>query len=594
MKPIVKRWLAALAVVSVSSVAFLGGSTVVTNSPGGFNAGLKRVVGSGDTAGGLLRLGSALPCDSLDPAKTFDPWCAVVHRTYSRTLLAFAGKPGEEGITVVPDLIQDMPEVDESLQVWTFKFRSDVYWQDGKPVTSFDMRRAVERLFDDSLQSPVPLETLCLFSTCSSGKPDYLGPYVSGNAQLPAISTPDAQTITFTLARPFSDFANLLATPQFAPIQLSRDDALRASGATYESSPSSSGPFAITIEQSDTLYSLTRNEAWTQESDHIRIPKVDSMSWKVFPDQDSTDNALINGEIDVKLDSGLAPASRDAMLADESQRALIDNPKLGFVNFLLVSPMSAPLDRVPCRDAIFYALDKADLQLIRGGSATTSVAHSLSSPTLLGYQEDYNPFPSGSAETGNIAKAKASLSSCGYPDGFQTKMAYVNLGIGQEIFDSVQKSLARVGIVVDPVKYENFAEYLTTGIGSPENISSNRIGLASTGWGPDYSSALSYWGPIADGRKIKPASNQNYAELDNEEINLLLDELAATSDPETLANINQKIELLVMNEAVYLPYAVDQIVLYRPERLTNVYVQQALGSQYDIVNVGKREEMSDK
>jgi peptide/nickel transport system substrate-binding protein len=216
----------------------------------------------------------------------------------------------------------------------------------------------------------------------------------------------------------------------------------------------------------------------------------------------------------------------------------------------------------------------------------------LSSPTVLGYDEKYNPFPSGSDDTGNIVKAKASLSSCGYPDGFQTKMAYMTLGIGQEIFDSVQKSLARVGIVVDPVKYENFSEYLTTGIGSPENISSNGIGLASTGWGPDYASALSYWGPIADGRKIKPASNQNYAELDNEEINGLLDELATTSDANKTASISKKIESLVMNEAVYLPYAVDQMVLYRPERITNVYVQQALGSQFDIVNMGKREEIS--
>ena len=592
MKPILKRWLVVLTVVSVSSLALLGGSTVVTNSPGDFNAGLKRVVGGGDTPGGLLRLGSSVPCDSLDPAKTFDPWCAVVHRTYSRTLLAFAGKPGDEGLTVVPDLIQDMPEVDQAMTTWTFKLRNDVFWQDGSPVTSFDMRRSVERLFDDSLQSPVPAETLCLFSTCTSGKPDYLGPYVGGNQALPSISTPDAQTITFSLSRPFSDFPNLLATPQFAPVQTARDDTLRASGSTYESDPASNGPFVLKIEEPKALYSFTRNQYWSQASDSIRIPRVDSMSWKVFADQDSTDNALLNGEIDLKLNNGLAPATRDAVLADAKQRALVDNPKLGFVNFLVVSPMSAPLDRVPCRDAIFYALDKTDLQRIRGGSATTAIANSLSSPTVLGYDETYDPFPTGSDGTGNLAKAKASLSSCGYPDGFQTKMTYVSLGIGQEIFDSVQKSLARVGIVVDPVKYENFSEYLTTGIGSPENISSNSIGLASTGWGPDYSSALSYWGPISDGRKIKPTSNQNYAELDNEEINTLLDELAATSDAAKITRINKKIEKLIMNEAVYLPYAVDQMVLYRPERITNVYVQQALGSQFDLVNIGKHEDIA--
>ena len=591
MKSNAGRWIVLLLVLTVTSIALLGGSSVVTNSPGGFNAGLNREVGSGDTAGGLLRLGSSAPCDSLDPALTFDPWCAVVHRTYSRTLLAFSGKPGNDGLTVTPDLAIDAPSADSKNQVWTFKLRSDIFWSDGSPVTSFEMRRAVERMFDDALQSPVPIETLCLFATCNGGEPDYRGPYVIGSPALTSISTPDASTIIFNLTRSFSDFPNLMATPQFAPIQISRDDALRAKGSSYASNPASDGPFVIAVDSAGSNYSFIRNEHWTQASDNIRIPRVDSMSWKIYSDANSTDNALLTGEIDLKLNEGLAPDARDKVLADESQRPLIDNPKLGFVNFLTVSPISAPLDRAPCRDAIFYALDKSDLQSIRGGSATASIAHSMSSPTVLGYDNKFNPYPSGADETGNLKKAKASLSSCGYPDGFQTKMAYLSLGVGQEIFDSVQKSLARVGIVVDPVKYNNFSDYFTNGIGSPENISSKSIGLATAGWGPDYSSALSYWSPIADGRKIKPSANQNYAELNNEQINGLLDQLEATSDPGLLANLNREIEALVMNESVYLPYAVDQLVLYRPERLTNIYAQLALGGQYDLVNIGKRDEI---
>jgi peptide/nickel transport system substrate-binding protein len=453
------------------------------------------------------------------------------------------------------------------------------------------MRRAIERLFDDSLQSPVPIETLCLFTSCESGKPDYLGPYIINASSLSSISTPDPATIVFHLTRPFSDFPNLLATPQFAPIEISRDDSLRASGATYASNPASNGPFVITVETPGSNYSFTKNKFWTQTSDSVRIPRVDSMSWKVFPDSDSTDSALLAGEIDVKLNGGLAPKARDAALADKEQRALIDNPKMSFVNFLLVSPMSAPLDRAPCRDAIFYALDKVDLQRIRGGSATASIAHSMSSPTVLGYDEKYNPYSSGADETGNLKKAKTSLANCGYPDGFQTKMAYLSLGIGQQIFDSVQKSLARVGIVVDPVKYDNSSEYFTNGIGSPDNISSNSIGLAAAGWGPDYSSALSYWSPITDGRKIKPTANQNFAQLDNQQINSLLDQLELSKDPGLQAKLNREIEGLVMTESVYLPYAVDQIVLYRPVQLTNIYAQLALGGQYDLVNIGKRDKM---
>jgi len=585
------RWIkyATLAAVATLGAALLGGSIIVSNSPGGFNAGLTRVVGSGDTPGGLLRLGSSAPCDSLDPAQTFDPWCAVVHRTFSRNLMSFAGKPGDKGLVVVPDLVADLPVTNADKSVWTFKLRTDVFWSDGYPVTSTDVKYSIQRLFDDSLQSPIALDTLCLLSACTAGSPDYKGPYVSPTEDLISIVTPDESTITFNLNRSFYEFSRLLATPQFAPIQMSRDLSLRAAGSVYSANPASNGPFVLTIDQPGAQFSFTKNALWTQASDGIRIPKVDSMSWKVFPDVDSTDQALLFGEIDVKLNYGLAPTARDATLVDKSERTHIDNPEMSFVNFLVVNPSIPPLDRAPCRDAIFYALDKSDLQKIRGGSASAAIAFALSPPTILGYDSSYNPYPSGSDETGNIRRARQSLAQCGYPDGFQLKMAYVAIGIGKDIFLSVQKSLARIGVVVDPVEYANFAEYFTTGLGSPETMSSQGIGLASTGWGPDYSSALSFWAPLIDGRKIKPSSNLNFAELNLDELNLLLDNLEAAELPDELAQLNRKIEELVMQEAVYLPYAVDRIVLYRPSALTDIYVQIALGNQYDLVNIGKQE-----
>ena len=345
-----------LAVVVMASVALLSGSVIVSNSPGGFNAGLTRTVGDGDTPGGLLRLGSSVPCDSLDPAQTFDPWCAVVHRTYSRNLMSFAGKPGDQGLIVVPDLVSDLPVTNSDKTSWTFKLRSDVFWNDGSAVTSADVKYSIQRLFDDGLQSPVALETLCLLSTCDTGTPDYKGPYVSPTEDLISIVTPDESTITFNLNKSFFEFSRLITTPQFAPIQMARDVSLLESGSTYASNPSSNGPFVLTIDEAGLQYSLTKNEYWTQTSDAVRIPKVDAMSWKVFPDANSTDQALLSGEIDVKLNYGLAQVARDAALAEKSQRTLIDNPEMSFVNFLAVNPAVPPLDRA----CLLYTSDAAD------------------------------------------------------------------------------------------------------------------------------------------------------------------------------------------------------------------------------------------
>lgn len=586
MKPSVLSKLALLLVVVIISLGFFSGSTVLTNSPGGFNAGMTRAVGVSDTTQGILRLGSSSPCDSLDPAQTFDSWCAVVTRIYSRNLMAFAGAPGEEGLILRPDLVTADPEFNAEKTTWNFTLRDDVFWSDGTAVTASDVKYSILRLFDDSLKSPIASETLCLFSTCTKGIPDYKGPYVDPIADLASIVVTDDRKLIFNLTRPYPEFSRLLATPQFAPINQLRDVELRTAGLTYGSNPASNGPFVLTIDRSEIQYSFLPNKNWKQESDGIRIPKVDSILWKVFPDSDSTDQALLTGEIDLKINFGLGPTARNEVLQSSDQRKLIDNPEMSFVNFIVVNPQIAPLDNVICRNAIFYALDKADLQNIRGGSATAGVAHSLSPPTVLGFDDSYNPFPSGGDETGDIRRARESLADCGYPDGFQTKMAYVAIGIGKEVFLSVQKSLARVGIVVDPVEYINFAQYFSEGIGSPANFKSQSIGLAATGWGPDYSSALTYWAPIVDGRKIKTLANQNFAEINSDEINNLLDRLEVADTPEQAARLNKQIDVLVMGEAIYLPYAVDRMVSYRPIQVTNVYVQVALGNQYDLVNVG--------
>ena len=75
-------------------------------------------------------------------------------------------------------------------------------------------------------------------------------------------------------------------------------------------------------------------------------------------------------------------------------------------------------------------------------------------------------------------------------------------------------------------------------------------------------------------------------EIDSADINNLLDQLEFSETPKKAARTNSSIERLVMKQAVYLPYAVDRLVLYRPAQLSNAYVQIALGNQYDVVNVG--------
>ena len=149
----------------------------------------------------------------------------------------------------------------------------------------------------------------------------------------------------------------------------------------------------------------------------------------------------------------------------------------------------------------------------------------------------------------------------------------------------LQQSLGQIGIVVDAMPFDDFATYLTTGIGSPENAKSNGVGLVALGWAPDFNSPLSFWAPLVDGRKIKVMNNQNLPQISDTQINALLDSIEF-GQTEDFASVNKKIEELVAQTVTYIPFSSDNVILFRPSYLSNVYVQQALGSNYDLVNIG--------
>lgn len=574
--------VAVLAAVAVVSAMALGGASVSRDGSTNFNAGLNRAVGQVTGEGGELMLGSTRLCDSFDPAQSYDAWCAVVQRMYSRTLMAYAGKPGDASLMIVPDLAAAPPTPSADFKVWTVRLREGLRWDDGSPLTSTDVRYAIERLYNPDIVGSVSSDTLCLFTTCTTGAPDYKG--AQTGRHIKSLRLPDETTVVFTLTRPFARLPDILALPQFAPIQLTKDQELGAAGFAYSAAPASSGPFILKVGSKSKSATLTRNPEWSQELDGVRTPQVDSMKWTVFDNEKALDQALMKGTIDVRLDGGLGQTARDIVAADQSLRSRIDEPMTGSVSYVALVPSATPLDRKACREALLYAIDKSDLIKLRGGPDMLRMTGNMNSPILASGLVADDPYPTG--ETGSVEAARRKLVECGYPDGFEVSMAYVDLGVGKALYESVQRSLARVGILVTAVRFDSFLAYFTTGVGSQSSLKDRGIGLVATNWSPEGTSPLSYFGPIADGRKITSRSNVNYSALNDDRINALLDELE-TGSPDPAA-VSRKVGQLMMESALYLPYGMDKLVLYRGSTITNVYVQRALGGQYDVVNMGVR------
>jgi peptide/nickel transport system substrate-binding protein len=596
------RGLRALASVAVASAVVATGlvgagfatAGVRTAASGStYGAAISRIVNPSTKQGGTLRVTGIGDCDSWDPQRTYVGSCWVLQRLYTRSLLGFRGVPGQAGAVPVPDLATAMPKYSGGGKIVTVTLKSGLKYSNGKPITAQDIKYGIERLWAQDVIYGGPTQYfLCLLDTCKTpGKPQYGGPYKDKKNQpklggKPSI-TVKGNTLTFHMSQIFSDFNYLLALPTTAPVPVAYDKA-----GTYSQHVVSSGPFYFATYVQNVKVVWKRNPYWKQSSDKIRHPLAKEVDLNFNDNADTSDQSILNGNVDYAVDGGVQNAALAKVVTDPnkgsstSQYNYSDDATTVFTRYFAVMPSVAPLGNIHCRRAIFYALNKAALRKIRGGTYGGQLTGTLMNPQVPGANPNYNPYPSGAGSTGNIPKAKQELAACGKPGGFTTKLAYVPTGRGPLTFAAVQSALGKVGIKVNAAAGPTDGSYYNAFIGSPANIKAKGIGMALAAWGADFPSGYGYYKAIADGRNIPALGNTDYPSLNDPKVNSMLDAFEKTSNASTQAKLAFSIDKQVMADAVYLPYQFDKTFYIRSKRLTNVYLQAGLGGFYDTVNIG--------
>ena len=462
---------------------------------------------------------------------------------------------------------------------WTYKIRPGVKWEDGAQVTSQDFKYAIERIFAQDVINQGPSSYyLALLQNDSN----YKGPYKDPHGNLSGVETPDISTIVFKLKSSYADFDYLMTQPISGPVK-STEGGPAAKGATYTLHPLSTGPYKIQSYTPKQNIVFVRNTNWQQNSDTIRHPLVDKITITIDSNADDEDNRLKSGQADAEVDGGVQPPFQGAIDTDPTLKKIADDPVTGFPRYLVLMPSVKPFDNVHCRNAVFYAIDKQALVRARGGSYGGQVATTMTPPTLPGYDANANPYPNGQNSTGDIAKARGELRACGQPEGFTTKMAYVNTGRGPAVLQAVQDALKRIGIKVIGAPNDG-STYYATFIGSPTNIARQGLGIANAGWAADFPTGYGFWNSIAYGKNLPATGNTNYSSLNDPTINQILEAVVKSSG--THDSEYKQLDAQVMKDAVMLPYVYDKQLTYRNPRLTNVTCLFAFAGYYDFVNMG--------
>jgi peptide/nickel transport system substrate-binding protein len=564
-----------LVVVLAVSCGGAAGRVDVPVLQAGADAGVDGVRAPSEKAGGTLRV-VAPDIDSLDPQRSYLPGVWNLMRLYTRTLVTYDSEPGRTG-ELVPDLATDLGTPSEDGLTWTFTLREGVRFENGRPITSRDVKYGIERSFASDVVVGGPTYVVDLLD--DPGNP-YAGPYQDESADrlgLGAITTPDDRTIVFRLRAASPDFRFVMALPSSSPVPVEAD-----TGSKYGSDPMASGPYAIASADRGTGIVLERNPEWDPATDDVRSALPDRVVVRTGLTGVERDQAILAGSADIDLSGTGVQSVTTARLSGDDGAALrerVDEITSGAVRLLALPTDVAPMDNADCRAAVTAAIDRRALQEVLGGAADAVRSSQLWPRALPGGPEEPDP-------PADLEAARASLEACGKADGFDTVLAVVDTPTSLTLAKGIADQLAEVGITAE-VRPLDVTTFYAKDVGDPANVATNGYGLILVPWTADFPTAASFLVPLVDGRSIRPVGNTNYARLDDPDINALVDQARATADADAATAAWRKVAAAARGSSAYLPLAESRVQLVAGQRLRNGLVMQPY-SGYDLASAGVR------
>src|SRR5690242_10268356 len=571
----------ALGAVAALVLAACGGGNVASSGGSGSGGGGGAADANGvhnpsTEKGGTLRFANSGDWDSLDPADTYYAYSWDFVRLYGRALVTFQPGPGKDGTVLVPDLAESLGKPSDNAKTWTYTLRKGIKFEDGTPVTSKDVKYAVERSLDKTTFPNGPtyfndfLDLQGYTTPYEDPSPHKLG--------LKAVETPDDQTIIFKLKSPFSGFDYFAQLPSTIPVPAAKD-----TGSKYKEHVVATGPYMFEKNDLGKSFSLVRNPNWDPATDPIRKALPDRIEVQLNVNADDIDNRLQAGDLDVGVEgTGVQPAAQGKILADQALKANTDSATVARTWFTVLSESVPPLDNIHCRKAVLYAVDKTGYQRAYGGATGGEIATSLLPPVIPG-SEKFDTYPTPN-NAGDVDKAKDELNQCGQPNGFTTGISYrAERPKEKATAEALQQSLSRAGIKLEIKPYPS-GDYFKLYAGKPDFVKANNLGLLVYGWGADWPDGYGFLAQITDSRTIRAGGNTNLG-IKDPAIDAMIDKALVTTDTPSREKIWVDIDKKVMDDAFVVPGVWAKGLLYRPPNLTNVFVTDGY-QMYDYLALG--------
>jgi peptide/nickel transport system substrate-binding protein len=557
-----------------------GGSGGSSAAPAA-DAAIGKIYNPSTTKGGTLRFGMAGDWDSVDPGDTYYGLSWNFLRNYARTLVVFKAAPGADGTKLVPDLATSLGKPSDGNKTWTYTLRDGIKFEDGTPITSKDIKYAVARQLDKDTFPNGPT----YFNDFLADIPQGYSVYKDKNLDdLKSIQTPDDKTIVFKLNKGFSGFDYFAQLPATAPVPVAKD-----TGTKYKEKVVSSGPYKFVSYSQGKSMELDRNPNYDPKTDPDsgRMALPDKLTVELGLNAADVDNRLQSGGLDVDIaGTGVQAESQGKILADPTLKAKTDNASAARTWFSVLNSDVAPLDNIDCRKAVVLAYDKTGYQRAYGGNTGGAIATSLMPPNVPGHL-DMDLYNFKAKPQGDPDAAKAELAKCGQPNGFETNISYrAERPKEKATAESLQQSLAKAGIKLNIKAYPT-ADYTKLYAGKPDYAKANKLGIIVYGWGADWPDGFGFLSQIVDSRVIRPSGNTNLG-IKVPAVDQGIDQAMAETDATKRDAIWGNVDKSVMEAAAVIPGVWSKGLLFRPDTITNVFVNNGF-TMYDYAAMGVKQ-----
>ena len=395
----------------------------------------------------------------------------------------------------VPDLVDSYENVDDS--TWHFKIKEGVKFHNGDTMTIDDVVA--------SLQWAQGFAEVSLY-----------------NKNFVSISKVDDQTLEIKTDGPDAMVLSNLCHHGNAIVPKKLID----EGHDFNAEPIGTGPYKfVKWNRGDSL------EFEAFEDYFEGAPSIKNMTWKIIPEGSSRTIALEAGEVDMIIEVEAMDVER---IESNSDLTLLKHESTA-INWLMLNNEKPGLDNQNVRHAINSAINRDDLVTV-AMNGMAAPAYSSTPLGMLGSTDE-------GADTYDVKKAQEYMDASGV-DPKSVKMSIIcSNDTKKRAAEVIQSNLTEIGINCE-IESMDLATYLST---TAEGNYTASIG------GYSSSDMVSYLVGVYHSKSIG-ASNKT--RLNNPEIDALIDEAAATVDPEAR-------EVILKEVTVQLNELCPQVSLYQ-------------------------------